>query len=148
VGGGAVDGSELLSVTYDLLRFSCSAARDRFSWLILMEMGYIPSSSSSSKYLAFLRWPSVQLSARPRLTHRWQGRAGPLVNREEKGRSEGELTIITSKMCFLTMKAGPISFLFPRSVSVFTLLYGWLIRGVGASSLDVGSGLLLCGPIS
>ena len=74
------------------------------------------------------------------------GWAAVLIGRRknELGR---QLTVVTSKMGFLAMKAGPIGLLFPWPISVFALLCGRFIEGVGASSLDGGSGFLLLGAI-
>lgn len=61
-GGGIGTGmGSCFSLGADCLFFSCS------------------SSSSSSKYLAFLRCPSTQQFAIPRLIHRWQGRESSQV---------------------------------------------------------------------
>ena len=56
----------------DFVRLRASEVRAKLAAGRQMDgvMWYSPSSSSSSKYLAFLRCPSVQLSAMPRLIHR------------------------------------------------------------------------------
>jgi hypothetical protein len=90
----------------------------------------------------------VQLSARPRLTQRWHGRAGPLSIGRKKKQPGRQLTVVTSKMRFLAMKASPIGFLFPWPISVFALLCRRVIGRVGASSLDGRSGFLLLCAIS
>lgn len=50
-------------------------------------------------------------------------------------------------MCFLTMKASTIGFLFPWAISILTLLCSRVVGGVGASSLHAGRGFLFVGTI-
>lgn len=64
--------TSLSAGTPDLLRLSCSGSDARDVSNMTGATGTIdaPSSSSSSRYLAFLRCPSVQLLAIPRLMQR------------------------------------------------------------------------------
>lgn len=47
---------------------SSSSVENHSTW-------YIPYSSSSKRYLALLRWPSIHVSPIPRFRHLWHGRA-------------------------------------------------------------------------
>jgi hypothetical protein len=110
--------------------------------------GRSASGGASCKYLAFLRTPSWQASARPRLTHRLHGRSSPetwrysniLENRKRStahgllsSSTRNQITLTTCQMSPLTGIARSPGLLSSRSMRILGII---LLLGL-ASTVSV-----------